>query len=236
MNPVLNRRPHLRGSLVHDAATSRPGGRTAQVRQRVLDATVSELIERGFGGLTVDGVAARSGVNKTTLYRRWGTRENLIVEAVEAFAVAQVHVPDSGSIDEDLRLWAHCILKTLTDPVSSALVRAVFGGAGESPPVRHLRHRFWLTRAELVTPIVQRAVDRGQLPADTDAEEVIRHVGAPLYYRLLVLAEPLTLEAADLAAAVTAAAAHAGVFAQPGLVERRSEPSHIHEEDQLRGR
>ena len=236
MNPALDRRPHIGVSLMHDAATTRPGGRTAQVRQRVLDATVTELIERGFGGLTVDGIAARSGVNKTTLYRRWGTRENLIVEAVEAFAVAQVHVPDTGNIDEDLRLWAHCILKTLTDPVSSALVRAVFGGAGESPPVRHLRHRFWLTRAELVIPIVHRAVDRDQLPPGTNAEEVIRHVGAPLYYRLIVLAEPLTPEAADLAAAVTATAAHAGVFAEPGLVERRSEPSHIPEEDQPRGR
>jgi hypothetical protein len=55
-------------------------------------------------------------------------------------------------------------------------------------------------------------VVRGQLPAGTDALEVIKHVGAPLYYRLLVLDEPLTAAAADLAAAVTAAAAHAGVF------------------------
>ena len=55
----------------------------------------------------------------------------------------------------------------------------------------------------------------GQLPAGTVPEEVIKHVGAPLYYRLLVLAEPLTPEAADLAAAVTAAAAHAGVFVPP---------------------
>jgi AcrR family transcriptional regulator len=195
-----------------DAASVRPGGRTARVRAAVLEATVAELIEHGYGGLTVDGVAARAGVNKTTLYRRWGGRDSLIVDAVETFAAAQVRVPDSGDIDEDLRLWARSILATLTGPVSGALVRAVFGGAGDSPQVRDLRHRFWLTRSALVTPMVQRAVERGQLPAGTVPEEVIRHVGAPLYYRLLVLAEPLTPEAADLAAAVTAAAAHAGVF------------------------
>jgi AcrR family transcriptional regulator len=195
-----------------DAALARPGGRTARVRSAVLDATVAELIEHGYGGLTVDGVAARAGVNKTTLYRRWGGRDSLIVDAVETFAAAQAKVPESGDIDEDLRLWAHSILATLTGPVSGALVRAVFGGAGDSPPVRDLRHRFWLIRSTLVTPIVQRAVERGQLPAGTVPEEVIKHVGAPLYYRLLVLAEPLTPEAADLAAAVTAAAAHAGVF------------------------
>jgi AcrR family transcriptional regulator len=170
-----------------DAASVRPGGRTARVRAAVLEATVAELIEYGYGGLTVDGVAARAGVNKTTLYRRWGGRDSLIVDAVETFAAAQVRVPDSGDIDEDLRLWARSILATLTGPVSGALVRAVFGGAGDSPQVRDLRHRFWLTRSVLVTP---------------------------LYYRLLVLAEPLTPEAADLAAAVTAAAAHAGVFVE----------------------
>jgi hypothetical protein len=75
-------------------------------------------------------------------------------------------------------------------------------------------NRFWLMRAALVRPLVDQAVRRGQLPAGTDADEVIRHVGAPLYYRLLVLAEPLSGEAADLAAAVATTAAKAGVFVQ----------------------
>ena len=196
-----------------DTASTRPGGRTARVRATVLEATVAELIEHGYAGLTVEGVAARAGVNKTTLYRRWGGRDALIVGAVEAFAAAEAKVPDSGDIEEDLRLWARSILATLTGPVSGALVRAVFGGAGNSPQVQDLRHRFWLTRSALVMPMVQRAIERGQLPAGTTAEEVIRHVGAPLYYRLLVLGEPLIPEAADLAARVTATAAQAGVFA-----------------------
>jgi len=173
---------------------------------------VAELIAHGYAGLTVEGVAARAGVNRTTLYRRWGDRNSLIVDAIETFGAAEVEVPDSGDIDEDLRLWARSILATLTGSVSGALIRAVFGGAGDSPQVQELRQRFWLTRSALIMPMVSRAVERGQLPAGTDPEEVIRHVGAPLYYRLLVLAEPLTVKAADLAAQVTAAAAHAGVF------------------------
>jgi AcrR family transcriptional regulator len=198
-----------------DTAVNPPGGRTARVRAAVLDATVAELVEHGYAALSVEGVAARAGVNKTTVYRRWGSKDSLIVDAVETFAVAQADVPDSGDVDEDLQLWARSILRTLTGPVSGALVRAVFGGAGDSPPVTELRHRFWLIRAALVRPVVERAVQRGQLPAGTDADEVIKHVGAPLYYRLLVLAEPLTPEAARLAGAATAAAAHAGVFVRP---------------------
>ena len=195
-----------------DTATVRPGGRTARTRSAVLDATVAELIAHGYAGLTADGVAARAGTNRATIYRRWGSVQGLIVDAIETFAADQARVPDTGDIDDDLRLWAHSLLDTLTGPVSGALVRALFGSAGDSPEVQGLRHRFWLVRSSLVAPMVVRAIERGQLPPGSDVEEVIRHVGAPLYYRLLVLAEPLTTEAADLAAAVTATAARAGVF------------------------
>lgn len=209
-----------------DLAVRRPGGRTARIRVAVLEATVSALIEHGYDGLTMERIADRAGVNKTTLYRRWGSRIGLVVDAVEYYAAAQADVPDTGDIDEDLRRWARSIHTMLTGKVSGALVRAVFS-AGDTAELRHLRQRFWLSRVVLVRPLVERAIIRGQLPPGTDTDEVIRHVGAPLYYRLLVLAEPLSVESADLAASVTATAAKAGVFidesarsAQPATVAR----------------
>jgi AcrR family transcriptional regulator len=198
-----------------DRAVRRPGGRSARIRAAVLDATVAELVERGYGSLTIDGVATRAGTTRPTVYRRWGGLDGLLVDAVETFAAGQADVPDTGDIDDDLRLWARSILSTLTGPVSGALIRALFGGAGDSPHVAELRHRFWITRVTLVRPVVDRAVRRGQLPEGTDVDEVIRHVGAPLYYRALVLGQPLTPEVADLAAKVTATAAHARVFVLP---------------------
>jgi AcrR family transcriptional regulator len=194
-----------------DLARMRPGGRTARTRAAVIGATVAELAAHGYGGLTVEQVAARAGVHKTTLYRRWGGKEGLVVDAVEAVAAAAVRLPDTGSVDEDLRRWARSIVTTLTAGDSGAVVRALFGG-GDAPELRDLRRRWWLTRAALVVPMVERATERGQLPAGTDPVEVIRQVGAPLYYRLLVLMEPLDDAAADLAAAAAVAAARAGVF------------------------
>ena len=194
-----------------DIAVRRPGGRTARIRAAVLEATVSALIEHGYDELTMERIADLAGVNKTTLYRRWGSRTGLVVDAVESYAAAQADVPDTGDIDEDLRRWARSIYTMLTGTVSGALVRAIFS-AGDKAELRHLRRRFWLSRVVLVRPLVERAIIRGQLPPGTDTDEVIRHVGAPLYYRLLVLAEPLSVESADLAAAVTATAAKAGVF------------------------
>ena len=200
------------GRTTVDRAVQRPGGRSARIRAAVLDATVAELIEHGYGGLTIDGVATRAGTTRPTIYRRWGNRDALLVDAVETFAGDQADVADTGDIDEDLRLWARSILTTLTGPVSGALIRALFGGAGDSPHVAELRERFWITRVNLVRPMVDRAVRRGQLPDGTDIDEVVRHVGAPLYYRLLVLGQPLTPETADLAARVTATAARMRVF------------------------
>jgi len=194
-----------------DLAVHRPGGRTARIRAAALEATVSALIEHGYDGLTMERIADRAGVNKTTLYRRWGSRTGLVVDAVESYAAAQADVPDTGDIDEDLRRWARSIYTMLTGTVSGALVRAIFS-AGDTAELRQLRRRFWLSRVVLVRPLVERAIIRGQLPPGTDTDEVIRHVGAPLYYRLLVLAEPLSVESADLGAAVTATAAKAGVF------------------------
>ena len=65
-----------------DIAVRRPGGRTARIRAAVLEATVSALIEHGYDGLTMERIADRAGVNKTTLYRRWGSRAGLVVDAV----------------------------------------------------------------------------------------------------------------------------------------------------------
>jgi AcrR family transcriptional regulator len=180
------------------------------VRESVLRATIEELAKRGYGGLSLDAVARRSGVSPATVYRRWGGRDGLVLAAVEWYGIDQAEVPDTGRFGEDLRLWAHSIQRMLADATAGSLILAVFSGDWEV--TRPLRRRFWLTRLELVRPVVERAVERGEIPADIDVEDVVRHLGAPLYYRFLVLAESVSLEDADRAAAATECAARAGVF------------------------
>ena len=164
----------------------------------------------GYGDLTVESVARRSGVSKATLYRRWEGRDGLIRDAVEWFGVTHADVPDSGNFDEDLRRWAGSVQTLLSDPSTGALVRALLiadaqGGSG-------VRNLFWRSGLQRVRPMIERAVERGEIPSSTDIDEVIRHVGAPLYYRFMVLDEDVTVQAADLAAAVTAHAARHGLF------------------------
>ena len=199
-------------SVAADPPSQRPGGETARTRKAALDATLAELAVTGYGGLSVDAVALRAGVHKTTLYRRWGSKEHLVVDAVRTFAADSVIAPDTGTVDEDLRLWARSILETITAADSGAVIKAIVGGAIEAVEVRNLLADFYTTRLTAIVPVVERGIERGQLPDATDASEVIRQVSAPLYYRLLLTTEPLTPDTADLAAKAAVAAARAGVF------------------------
>jgi AcrR family transcriptional regulator len=194
------------------AGSVRPGGRTARTRAAVLEATLSELAERGWDQASVETIASRAGVHKTTVYRRWGSKDRLVAEALEAAAERRIQVPDSGDVDQDLRALARAVLAILTSRDGAATVRALVAGAQSSPEVGRVVRRFWATRLAHVGPIVDRAVSRGQLPHGTDPDELLRYLAAPLFHRLLVSAEPLTRATADQAAAAALAAARAGIF------------------------
>jgi AcrR family transcriptional regulator len=163
--------------------------------------------------MSVETIALRAGVHKTTIYRRWHAKNRLVAEALETAAETRIGTPDTGDVDEDLRALARGVLSSLTSREGAAAVRALVSGAEGSPEVRQIAQRFWATRMAQVVPIVERAVERGQLPRGTSAARVIEHIAAPLYYRLLVTGEPLSEADADLAAGAALAAARAGVFA-----------------------
>jgi AcrR family transcriptional regulator len=181
-------------------------------RAAVFQATLAELGLRGYAELSLDAVAARSRVHKTTIYRRWRSRERLVAEAFMDLGERALEVPDSGDFERDARGLARSVAVTLSQPLGAAAVRAI-ASAAQTDERRAIARRFWLSRLVAVRPMVERAVQRGQLPHDTDAAQVITAIAAPLYFRLLVTDEPLTPEAADLAAAAALAAARAGLFA-----------------------
>jgi AcrR family transcriptional regulator len=197
-----------------DMSQTRPGGRTARTRAVVLEATIEELIESGYAGLSMEAVANRAGVHKATVYRRWGTLDGLLIDARVLFADQSVAMPDTGGIDGDLRELARSALAVLADRAGQALIRAMVA-AGHHSQVAQVVRAFWAEHTTMVAEIVTRAVRRGELPSGTRPADVSRAIGAPLYMRLLVTAEPLDHEAADQSAAAVAAAARAGVFVTP---------------------
>ena len=170
----------------------RPGGRTAQTSQAILDATLSALAEVGYAALTLDGVAVRAGVHRSSVYRRWATKDELIVDAVLASAARDVPTPDTGSLRGDLRALAQAVAANLASPVTLALLRTYVSEAGRAEGIELVARAFWDERFALATTMVHRAIGRGELEPQADAELIIETLVAPLFLRTLVTAKPIT--------------------------------------------
>lgn len=152
---------------------------------------MAELADAGYAALTLDGVARRAGVHKTTLYRRWGTREALVLEAMLEHAGERVPIPDTGSLYDDLLALASSAAATVATPQGEAVVRAVVAAGGRDAALAAANRQFWTERLALDGEIVRRAVARGEVPADVDPVEVIEAVLGPIYFRMLVTGEQL---------------------------------------------
>ncbi|MYU34777.1 TetR family transcriptional regulator [Streptomyces sp. SID8358] len=195
-----------------EPGTVRPGGRTARVREAVLRAAGDALVEHGFDGLDLADVARRAEVGKTTVYRRWSTPAGLVADLLTDMAEQSVPRTDTGSLEEDLRANARLVAGTLTDARQGPLFAAVIAAATCDTRTAQALHHFYAVRIAEWAGCVSAAVERGDLPAGTDAGEVVRAVSAPLYYRLLASGDPLDEAAADRAAGAAAAAARAGAY------------------------
>lgn len=164
----------------------RPGGRSARVRSAVLKATIEELAEVGLGEFSFESVARRAAVNKTTLYRRWGDRENLILDAMLETGNERVALPDTGSLVEDLRVFGTEVAASLRRPEVDALVRAAASVSDPHARVADVSRRFWTERMKIDTQIVHRAIERGEVPADADPRLALESFLAAIYFRALV--------------------------------------------------
>ena len=191
---------------------ARPGGRTARVREAVLRAAGDALAEQGLDRLDLADVARRAEVGKTTVYRRWSTTAGLVADLLTDMAEQSVPRVDTGSLAEDLKANARLVVRTLTDARQGPLFKAVIAAATCDVRTAEALHRFYAVRVKEWSGCVDAAVERGELPAGTDAGEVIRAVSAPLYYRLLASGDPLDEAAADRAAEAAVAAARAGAY------------------------
>ena len=191
--------------------TRRPGGRTARTRAAVLQAVLGELIDNGYAGMTVERIAARAGVAKTTIYRRWGGLNGLLADLMAEYAAREIPVPDTGHFDSDLRALAREIVASLQPPGMRAALGSIVASAIQDQATREVLSRFIAARTATMAVIVQRAAQRGELPDGANATEVLQIVTAQIYYRLLIAGEQPSHAIADRAAATAAAAARANV-------------------------
>ncbi len=199
-------------------STSRRGptvGRGNKMRAAVLAATVTELTETGYAALTVDAVAQRAGVHKTTIYRNWKTSDGLVADALTCHFATDIPIPDTGSVESDLRALARSLVATMTTHAGRALLTTVLSDAVRTPQLAEIKRALFEDRFRRAEPVVTRAVERGELPTETDPAELLKALVAPIYFRLVFTGEPVDETTADRAVDIALAAAHARALPAP---------------------
>ena len=165
-------------------------GRSAEARLAVLEAADDLLAERGFAGVTVEGIAARAGVAKQTIYRWWPSKTDILFEALAVDAAEFFTSPDHGELGRDLRDRLAQLAAFLSETDSGAVVRALAGQAQHDPGVAaRFAAEFVAMQRERDREPFRRAAARGDLPAGTDIELAIDELAGPVYYRVLVTRE-----------------------------------------------
>ncbi|WP_051854617.1 TetR/AcrR family transcriptional regulator [Streptomyces sp. NRRL B-1347] len=127
-------------------------------------AAVRELLaEVGYGRVTVDAVAARAGVGKAAIYRRYATKQEMLFAAVVHDTPAAT-LPDTGSLRGDLTALAHVVVGQLADPAGASVVLNLMAEASNNPAlVERFTPAFIDSQRAVITMLVERAVDRGEL-------------------------------------------------------------------------
>jgi AcrR family transcriptional regulator len=200
---------------VESAERIRPPGRGPKARDAVLAATLAELADTGYAALTIENIARRAGVHKTTVYRRWPDRESLVADVLGERIALDFPIPDTGSVQADLRELAQAFVAWVTSPTGRMIFAAVYSDAARIPGLADLRRELFEYGPRRAAVVIERAIERGELPAGTEPASVLRALIAPIYFRLTVTAEPVDPAAADQAAQIALAAARAGVFRRP---------------------
>ena len=171
------------------------------MRSAVLAATLEVLSENGPAAFTVAEVAQRAGVHETSIYRRWGTRERLALEAMSELSAELIPIPDKGSLREDLAALGHELVEYVDSPLGKALTRTM-ANSDDDEEAAKARARFWNSRFTECNLIVDRAVARGELPSSIDGRMLLEVFVAPIHFRLLLTREAVTTELLDVLADV----------------------------------
>lgn len=201
------------------ASKPRTGGRSARVVHDVLEATLEEFARVGYSALSIEAVAQRAGVNKTTVYRRWPTKAELVRAALLSVSHHD-DVPDTGSLRGDLLAILDRVVKIARSPRKRSIMRAFFAEQNE-PDLADIGKS--LRNKKMPSSIVDRAIARGELPAGADPELLLEIVMAPVRHRALVGTETIDDEFLKKVIDVVVRGAAAGALA-PSRAKGRERP------------
>ncbi|MEU5938190.1 TetR/AcrR family transcriptional regulator [Micromonospora sp. NPDC047548] len=191
------------------------------ITRAIRRALMQELAAVGYGRLSIEAVARRAGVSKTAIYRRWSSKLDLVLETVVAAAGRKLPALDTGTLRGDLALLFQVVAHALSHPLASQIIPDLLAEAARNPTIdQTLQQVLRSKQQEIGGQLIGRAVERGELPADTDPDAAVDLIVGPLYWRLAIARTPLTDTYLDTLAEAVAA----GLGAAGALPRQREAP------------
>jgi AcrR family transcriptional regulator len=177
-----------------DATSERQIGRPREARtdRAILKATLELIAEVGVHDFRTEDVAARAGVGKGAIYRRYRSKDDLVTAAVAALVGEEIAVPDTGSTRADLVALMEEAVELYSGSLAGRLMPNLVGAMARKPELaRAVREGFLAVRRAALADVLRRGVERGELRPDPDLELALDVLGGPLFYRLLVTGGPI---------------------------------------------
>jgi AcrR family transcriptional regulator len=166
--------------------------------RRALAAAAEILRRDGYSRLTIERVAAESGVAKTTIYRHWPTKAALCMELYLEVAGRELRDPDTGDIESDLQHICNTVVRLQMRTVAGPAFIGILAEALSNPKSSgSFLAEFAARRRELTRRVLKRAIHRGEIRAGTDVDLVIDTIGGATTFRLLQRHAPLSRKFAD---------------------------------------
>jgi AcrR family transcriptional regulator len=161
------------------------------VTEAIRAAVFEELAAVGYARMSIEGIARRAGVGKTAVYRRWRSKLHLVLDLVSAIAVQGLPVPDTGTLEGDLRLLYEVTSRALRHPVASQVIPDLQAEAARNPEIAEALQKALREGQEgVASKIVAAAEQRGEIRRGVDQDLALDLVSGPLYWRAVVIRSP----------------------------------------------
>jgi TetR/AcrR family transcriptional regulator, regulator of autoinduction and epiphytic fitness len=183
--------------------------RVERSRVLVLGAAVEELADVGYGAFTIESIAARARVAKSTIYRHWPDKLSLIADAFETFHEQMVPSIDDAPPRERVERLIRHVAEVVVDSTFSRCIPALIEGAERDPRVREFHHRYSAERRQALIDVIAEGVASGDFPAEVDPELATLALLGPIFYRRLMSDEPFDPQrAGELVGAILGRRSH----------------------------
>ncbi|WP_376797064.1 TetR/AcrR family transcriptional regulator [Thermogemmatispora sp.] len=171
-----------------ESGQRRPGRpRSAQAHRAILQATLEELADEGYQGMTIEGVAARAGVSKATIYRRWSSKEELVVAAAHRI-YTDIPIINTGHLRRDfVAIYTLAYRAVQQNPFLQRLLFRAIGEVHANPEIyRVFIERLFAPRQQQFVELIREAQERGEVRRDLDPWLIIDLIAGPLFYHLML--------------------------------------------------